>query len=144
MILLRSPQAICQPFHYLRQTSDQEVTSEALKGKVLLVNFWATWCGPCVAEYPDLKKLHIDLKDQGFSVVGLSADSNVGVVSRFVEQHGHEYPMAVMSGGSLMRSFKAGTGLPVTFLVNRQGDIVDKFIGPRSYDKFRAEIEKYL
>ena len=121
-----------------------QVSSADFKGKVLLINFWATWCGPCVAEYPDLQKLHVDLKKKGFSVIGFSADKNHGAVRRFLEQNGHTYPMAVMSGGSLMRDFKAGTGLPVTFLVNRQGNIVEKYLGPRSYEKFRSEIEKVL
>lgn len=120
-----------------------EVNSDSLLGTVLLVNFWATWCGPCVEEYPDLMRLQKAYGDQGFSVIGISTDQGRGVVVKFVEKYGHNYPM-LMTTSAVTRSFGAGIGLPVSFLVDRRGKIAKRYYGPRSFEQFAADIAGLL
>ncbi len=120
-----------------------DLNSDELKGTVLLVNFWATWCGPCVEEYPDLMRLHETFVDQGFSVVGISTDQSKSSVRKFVEKNGHVYPMLMTSSG-VTRDFGAGIGLPVSFLVDRKGKIVKRYYGPRSFEQFSQDVEGLL
>ena len=130
-------------FELTELPAKDDFSSEQLQGKVVLVNFWATWCGPCVAEYPDLMKLHTTYRDKGFSVVGLSMDQSSGSVKKFMEKAGAVYPM-LMGTSSVSRAFKAGSGLPMSFLIDRQGKIVKKYYGPRSFEVFAKDIESFL
>ncbi|MBU0680395.1 MAG: TlpA family protein disulfide reductase [Proteobacteria bacterium] len=117
--------------------------SETLKGNVLLINFWATWCGPCVEEYPDLMRLQKTFAAKGFSVIGISTDQSKSSVVKFIEKAGHNYPM-VMTTSAVTRSFGAGIGLPVSFLVDRKGKIAKRYYGPRSFEQFSKDIEGLL
>ncbi len=119
------------------------LNSDELQGKVLLINFWATWCGPCVAEYPDLMRLHESFVGRGFSVIGISTDQSKSSVRKFVEKNGHVYPM-LMTTSAVTRDFGAGIGLPVSFLVDRKGKIVKRYYGPRSFEQFAKDIEEIL
>ena len=135
--------AMMPQFELMALPSKDDFNSEQLTGKVVLVNFWATWCGPCVAEYPDLMKLHTSLKDKGFTVLGISMDQSSGSVKKFIEKAGAVYPM-LMANSSISNAFNAGSGLPMSFLVDRQGQIVKKYYGPRSYEAFAKDIESVL
>lgn len=119
------------------------ISRDQFQGKVVLVNFWATWCGPCVAEFPELQKLHDDLKKQGFSLLGISDDKRANDVVKFLQRNGYTFPIA-MATTTVKRQFGAGAGLPVSFLVDRKGKIIKKYYGPRPYDTFRRDIEKLL
>lgn len=119
------------------------VKSDDLQGQVLLINFWATWCGPCVEEYPDLMRLHESFIERGFSVIGISTDQLKSSVRKFIEKYGHVYPM-LMATSAVTRDFGAGIGLPVSFLVDRKGKIVKRYYGPRTYEEFAKDIEELL
>lgn len=120
-----------------------DLDSEDLQGKVLLINFWATWCGPCVEEYPDLMRLHQAFADQGFTVLGISTDKSKRAVTKFAEKYGHVYPM-LMADSAVVRDFGAGIGLPVSFLVDRQGKIIKRYYGPRTFEQFAEDIATVL
>ncbi len=134
---------IMPAFELTELPAKNDYNSEQLQGKVVLVNFWATWCGPCVAEYPDLMKLHTTYSAKGFSVIGISMDQSAGSVKTFMEKAGAVYPM-LMGNSSISRAFKAGSGLPMSFLVDRKGNIVKKYYGPRSFEVFASDIESFL
>ncbi len=131
------------PFSLLELPAKEDFNSKQLQGKVVLINFWATWCGPCVAEYPDLMRLHTTFSSKGFLVVGFSMDKSRGNVKKFMEKAGAVYPM-LMAGATISYKFNAGSGLPMSFLVDRQGKIVKKYYGPRSYEVFARDIEALL
>jgi thiol-disulfide isomerase/thioredoxin len=100
----------------------------SLSGKVVLVNFWATWCPPCRAEIPDLIALQEKYRDQ-LQIVGISEDeAPVETVKRFVDEHKMNYPV-VMLTPDLEKMFSGISALPTSFIVNREGRIVQKHVG---------------
>jgi len=99
------------------------VDSSSWKGMVVLVNFWATWCGPCRDELPDLAALSDEYKDV-LKVIGMSIDTDRGdSVERFAREHGVNFPI-VIADGPLRQRFPAFDGIPVTLLIDRAGRIV--------------------
>ncbi|HET6566790.1 MAG TPA: TlpA disulfide reductase family protein [Rhodothermales bacterium] len=95
-----------------------------LKGKVVVVNFWATWCPPCREEIPDFIKLQKEFKDSGVVFVGVSEDEDGwDAVRPYAQKIGMNYPV-VLDDGSLAERYNAGYELPVTFLINRKGQVV--------------------
>jgi thiol-disulfide isomerase/thioredoxin len=111
------------------QTLDGRVlTNDDLRGKVTLVNFWATWCGPCRAEIPDLIKLQDRYPDQ-LQIIGVSTDEGpTQVVSDFATQFGINYPI-VMSTPELNRAFPGVMALPTSFIVDPDGRVVQTHVG---------------
>ncbi|HVH27181.1 MAG TPA: TlpA disulfide reductase family protein [Vicinamibacterales bacterium] len=104
------------------------ISSESWRGKVTIVNFWATWCPPCRAEIPDLIALQNEYPDQ-LQIVGISQDeAGPDVVRRFVEEQGINYPI-VMSTPELEAVFTGIYALPTSFIVDRDLQIVQKHVG---------------
>ncbi len=104
------------------------ITTDDLRGKVTLVNFWATWCGPCRAEIPDLIKLQARYPDQ-LQIIGVSADEGpVQVVEDFVTQFGINYPI-VMTTPELNEAFPGVMALPTSFIVDPDGRVVRTHVG---------------
>ena len=101
----------------------------AMKDKVLLLNLWATWCGPCRFEIPELQKIHDRFEERGFEVVGVSLDeSGAAVVKPFVDEQKMTYPVVLDPRGQLADMLQT-TVLPTTILVDRSGKIVWKKLG---------------
>lgn len=97
-----------------------------LKGKVVLLDFWATWCAPCVAELPTVKKLYDENKDKGFVVVGISADRDEDALKEFVKQREVGWPQIFQSGGMKKDTVLFQYGVqkyPTTVLIDREGNI---------------------
>ena len=106
----------------------QIITTDDLYGKVTLVNFWATWCGPCRAEIPDLIELQARYPDH-LQIIGVSADEGpVQVVEDFVTEYGINYPI-VMRTPELDRAFPGVMALPTSFIVDPDGRVVQTHIG---------------
>jgi cytochrome c biogenesis protein CcmG, thiol:disulfide interchange protein DsbE len=118
------------------------ITSQALRGKVVLVNYWATWCPPCRAEIPDLVELQAKYKDD-LVVLGISEDEGpVETVRAFVAEHKVNYFIA-MSTPELSKVFKGVAALPTTFVLDREGKIVQRHVG--QLDPETTELEaRYL
>lgn len=123
-------------------TAEGMVNSSELKGKVLLVNFWATWCDPCRKEIPSLINLQDKYKDQGFSVIGISMDEGGRkVVSKFIKKLEVNYPVFI-GNAKMGRSFGGVMGIPVSFLVDREGNLVERLDGYISAKVFSKKLEK--
>jgi thiol-disulfide isomerase/thioredoxin len=104
------------------------ISTAALRGKVVIVNFWATWCPPCREEIPDLIALQARYRDT-LQIVGVSQDSgNVENVRQFAKQHGMNYP-TVMSSAEIEQLFPGIYALPTSFILDRDGRIAQKHIG---------------
>ncbi len=114
------------------------------EGKVVLVDFWATWCPPCRRSIPHLIDLHNKYADQGFSVVGVSLDTKPPAeVAKFVSNFGIPYPV-VMGDQQLARQWKLGNSIPAAYLVDRDGKIVDKIVGYKDQNFYENLIKQYL
>lgn len=113
-------------------------------GGMVLVNFWATWCGPCIAEMPDLEALHRELKDDGFTLIGVSLDEEGETVVRpFIEAMNVTYPI-VIDDGTLVDAFGGVPGLPTTFLINQEAEIINRFIGLFPAEEMRLPLRDML
>ncbi len=108
-------------------------------GKVVVINFWATWCGPCRMEIPDLAKIHSTYKDQGLLILGFAVDSgSANEIARAARGFGITYPVYIAD--DVQAQFKTGEILPVTFIINRKGRIVSKLIGLQEREQFENAI----
>jgi cytochrome c biogenesis protein CcmG, thiol:disulfide interchange protein DsbE len=113
------------------------------RGQVVLVNYWATWCGPCREEMPGLVRLSGELGSKGLAIVGVATDDGGEErVRRFVEELRVNYPI-VMAGGLSQMEFGLG-GLPVTVLVDRQGRVAKTYAGAVRERDFRVDVETLL
>ncbi len=124
--LLRDP--IDVPPFSVTDLNGRAISSADLRGKVVIVNFWATWCPPCREEIPDLIALQTKYRDQ-LVVLGISEDEGpVGEVEAFVAEHKMNYPVALTTP-ELRKVFRGVTALPTTFVVDREGRIAQKHVG---------------
>jgi cytochrome c biogenesis protein CcmG, thiol:disulfide interchange protein DsbE len=113
------------------------------RGKVVLLNFWATWCGPCQAEIPDLIELQQKYKER-LQIIGLAVDEDdAAVVRRFVVESGINYPVA-MSPGELRMKYGGLAALPTSFVLDTQGRVVQKHEGLRNPLLYETEIRALL
>jgi len=115
-----------------------------LKGKVVLVDFWATWCPPCREEIPDFVSLQKQYGPKGLQIVGLSVDKGGtdGVV-KFIKDNHINYPV-LMSDDATMTAYGGIRAIPTTFLIDRKGNMVHKFIGGTEKAVFEKEIKAVL
>lgn len=115
-----------------------------MKGKVRLVDFWATWCPPCREEIPGFISLQKKYQAKGLEVIGVSVDrGGPEVVNKFAKEYGINYTM-LMSERSVESSFGGIRSIPTTFLIDRQGQIVKKYIGAVSEAEFEADLKPLL
>ena len=132
------------PFKKLSLTDNTMLDSSQLSGKVLLVCFFATWCPPCVHEIPSLVALQNSFKSQGFSVVAFSMEKkNQTGLKNLVAKYRINYPV-VLADSAVLKNFEGVTGIPVSYLVNRRGEIVKRFLGLVSHDRMEAEVKHLL
>ncbi len=118
----------------LTDLNGHQWTLKSLRGKVVVVNFWATWCPPCRKELPDLEQLSQRFKDQGLVILALS-DEDVAKVKPFVEQRNLTYPVLLDSGGKVAKEYDV-EGIPKTFVSDREGKLVAQAIDMRTQKQF--------
>jgi peroxiredoxin len=107
---------------------------KSLKGQVVLVNFWATWCPPCRKEVPDLEALYKQFKNKGLVVLAIS-DEEAGKVKPFVTQRGISYTVLLDPGRKVNTLFHV-TGIPKTFIYDRSGKLAAESIDMRTRPQF--------
>ncbi|NPA25884.1 MAG: TlpA family protein disulfide reductase [Deltaproteobacteria bacterium] len=123
------------PDFTLKTLDGQTLTRDGLKGKVVLLDFWATWCPPCRAAIPHLITLYNNYKDQGLIVVGISLDQgDQSDVSDFVKRNQIPYPIAMGHGNPIVKDMGDVTSLPTLIILDQQSEIKFKVVG------FNAEI----
>ncbi|MEW6116437.1 MAG: TlpA disulfide reductase family protein [Nitrospirota bacterium] len=122
------------PAFTLTDISGKKISLSELKGKVVLLNFWATWCGPCKAEMPALNRLYIELKDKGFVILAVSLDTAEKPVKSFIAEKKLAFPVLMDSDKELSFDLYAVMGLPTTFIIDKKGIIVERILGDREWD----------
>lgn len=103
-----------------------------LRGKVVLVNFWASWCPPCVDEMPSLEKLHKALGAKGLEVVAISVDDSTEVIEKFKRENGLSFTMLFDKDAKVAHGFETFK-YPETYIVDRDGILLSKIVGPRDW-----------
>lgn len=117
---------------------EQEVQLSKYKGKVILLNFWATWCPPCVKEMPSMQRLHDKFPEQDFEIVAISAGESQAAVESFMMELDTEltFPILLDETGRTFKEFDI-RGLPMSFLFDREGKLIKTISGSREWDEQR-------
>ena len=105
-----------------------EVSLAALDGKVVVLNFWASWCGPCRLEMPDFQKAWEEHQKQGVVFVGIAVDDTASEASKFAEQVGVTYPLALDTTGDVARAYRI-RAVPSTYFIDREGKLATTLHG---------------
>lgn len=113
------------------------------KGKVVLVDFWATWCDPCKAEIPELVKLQEKLGPKGFVVLGVSMDEEDASVAPFAKAAKINYPVILLGGERAPKGWVV-PGLPTAYLIGKDGKVLLRKFGSKSIKKLSADVEAAL
>ena len=133
----KEPTLSLAPNFTLQTLDGQEITLSKLKGKVILLDFWATWCAPCRESIPHLIQLNKTYQKDGLEVIGMNLDrGDMDIVRHFVKSMDIPYPIVITSQ-DVERSYGV-TGLPTTILIDREGKIREKIVG------FSSEITKQM
>lgn len=122
--------------------SDQTVDSESFRGKVLVVNYWATWCGPCRFETPSLVNISNEFKNRGVELVGVTVDDNLEDVPPFIEKY--KIPYKILLPGNDPNLGNGSLKLPTTFLYDKNGKLAKKYTGMVLESTLRSDIESIL
>lgn len=124
---------------------DSMIRLEAYRGKVVLLNFWATWCPPCQAEIPDLIRLHKDFADR-LVVIGVSVDRGPHareLVQDFYKKFNMNYPV-IMGTDQMVMRYGGVSAIPTSFVINKEGRIVEKIVGLRNYSTFLDAVKEWF
>ncbi len=131
------------------EENGKKVTLADQKGKVLLINFWATWCAPCKKEMPDLSLINTELKDKDFKMYGINVFfKGTPTIETVLQQIPVTYP--ILDGNDeVVAAFEKAMGskmegVPTTLIIDKNGKIVDTMVGMRDKETFMTSIKKYL
>ncbi len=131
------------PGFLLKDIFGQRLSLGDYKGRVVLLDFWATWCGPCRSEIPRFVELKEQYRDQGLAIVGIALDDSIGAVKQFYSQYRMNYPVA-MGDRAVRAAYGPIVGLPTTFLIGRDGRIHTKVPGAVDVDYIEGQIKTLL
>ena len=129
----------------LKDINGKDVALSSLKGKVVLLNFWATWCEPCKMEIPWFAEFQTKYGAHGFQAVGVSVDDTVEKLKPYVAKYKMNYPVLVgLNHDDIQNAYGPLWGIPVTAVISRDGKICAKHSGISSKQNFEKEIEALL
>ena len=132
------------PSWKLTDLEGHAVGSEQLKGKVVVVDFWATWCVPCIGEIPGYIELQKKYGPEGLVIVGVSVDQKgPKVVKKFAKAKGMNYTIA-MADDAITDAFGGFDSIPTTFLINREGRIIHRKVGAMVHDEYEKIVTQAL
>jgi len=113
---------------------ESPTSTGALRGAPLIINFWATWCGPCRGEMQSLERLSRRLSGRGVRLIGIDADSDLNLAAEFVREHRLSFPMYADGPNGQLQSMLQVRSLPETLLVNADGVILARIVGARDWN----------
>lgn len=133
------------PTFSLTTLDNRRVSLEALKGRVILVNYWATWCGPCRIEMPGFQDVYEDYREQGFAILAVSRDppGDAEKVETYIRERGITFPVG-MEDVDLRNAFGRFNSLPTSFLIDRNGRIRHEVTGVFLEPALRLAVKKLL
>ena len=119
------------------------ITLADLKGKVVMIDFWASWCPPCREEAPGLAQVYREYQDRGVEFIGISIWDRLGDAEDYVQRFGITYPTGLDSTGTILVDY-AVRGIPEKFFIDAQGQMVAKFVGPSDVAGLRETLDQML
>jgi len=121
----------------------KQVRLSGYRGKLVLLNFWATWCPPCREELPLFSRWQKDLQARGLQVIGVSMDDQVDEVKKFLGQYPVSFPI-VMGDAKFAEQLGGVLGLPLTYLIDAKGRVVARYQGEADLKKMEAKVKELL
>lgn len=132
------------PSFTLQNINGENVSLSDFGGKMVILDFWATWCPPCKAEIPHFIELYKQYKDKGLAVIGIALDvEGINIVRPFVQRYGVVYPV-LLSDGQVAKAYGGINSIPTTFVIDSTGNIRRKYVGYREKSVFEADIKEFL
>lgn len=116
------------PDFTLTDISGKQVSLKDYRGKVVLVDFWATWCPPCRVSIPAMEELHKEYGPKGLQVLSISMDEETGLVAPFAREHGMTYPILLGAASDVSERYRV-RGIPALYLVDQDGKLVRQWLG---------------
>ena len=127
----------------LRLLDGSTVALSELRGQVVVVNFWATWCPPCEDELPDLQAVWEEYQQRGVALVGIAFEEEEAAVQEMASRFGLSYPLGLDAGDRISTAYGI-TGVPETFVINSEGLVSSVYIGPVTADQLRGDLDALL
>jgi len=121
------------PYFSLKTPSGAELATTDFTGKLVMLNFWATWCPPCREEMPSMQTLYNKYKDKGFAIFAISVKEDLNTVTSFLKKTPYSFPIALDPNGAISDQF-VGRGIPTTYFMNQKGQIVAGVVGGTKWD----------
>ncbi|MDD2764492.1 MAG: TlpA disulfide reductase family protein [Opitutaceae bacterium] len=137
-------ESVAAPSWQLKDVNGRAISSDQFKGKVVVVDFWATWCGPCRSEIPGYVALQQKYAKAGLAIVGVSLDQGgAGVVKKFMADEKITYQV-VMGDDRVVDAFGGVAAVPTTFVIDRNGIIRFRKVGAMPAGEFEAVLQRFL
>ena len=127
----------------LETLDGDSITLSDLNGKVVMIDFWASWCPPCRQEAPGLAQVYKEYQDKGVEFIGISIWDRLSDAQDYVQLFGITYPSGLDTEGAILVDYGV-RGIPEKFFINPQGQLVAKFIGPSDVDGLRETLDQML
>ena len=134
------------PDFNLMDMNDKPVRLSDYQGKVVILDFWATWCGPCRSGIPDLNALYSDYRSKGLEILGISVDEGgKGKVLEGMQEHSItiNYPILIATE-EVQKSYGGIEAIPTTFILDKEGNIVAKYVGLQDKETFEKQLKKLM
>ena len=132
------------PDFTLPDLDGNSVTLSDFRGKVIILNFWATWCPPCRMEIPDFIELYENYKDEGLLIIGVNLDRGATrSVKEFSEKYKINYPV-VLGNVNVTQDYGGIRAIPTTFVIDRKGNIKEKYVGYQPRATFEKAVKRLL
>ena len=128
------------PDFKLKDLSGKELSLSDLKGKKVFLNFWATWCRPCIQEMPEIQKLYEETKDSDLVIVAVEIGEPLSTVKSFIETNKFGFKVLLDSDQSVAHKYNI-TGIPTSYFIDVDGNIISKNVGPLDIDQMKAYIK---
>ena len=126
------------------QSEDSLLTLSSLKGNVVLINFWATWCGPCIAEIPEFNSLLKKYEEKNFKILGISVNDSEKQLKKFITKFNVDYPLlfgSIEKMNTVIVNYGGFNSVPVSYLINREGLVVRGYPGAILGDYWTSVLE---